>query len=87
AAAVLPPCDRLVLDEAHHIEDVATNYFSARVTRFAFARILNRLRHPRKSDKGLLPRLFTQLGNKLPDSCDELYRALHTRIEEILTAR
>ena len=87
AAAVLPPCDRLILDEAHHIEDVATNYFSARITRFAFARILNRLRHPRKSDRGLLPRLFTQLGTKLPDSCDELYRALHTRIEEILTAR
>ncbi len=87
AAAVLPPCDRLVIDEAHHIEDVATSYFSARVTRFAFARILNRLRHPRKADKGLLPRLFAQLGSKLPDSCDELYRGLHTRIEEILTAR
>ncbi|PLY03365.1 MAG: helicase [Desulfuromonas sp.] len=87
AAAVLPPCDRLILDEAHHLEDVATSYFSARVTRFAFARILNRLRHPRKSDKGLLPRLFTQLGTKLPDSCDDLYRALHTRIEEILAAR
>lgn len=87
AAAVLPPCERLVLDEAHHIEDVATDYFSARVTRFAFARILNRLRHPRKSDKGLLPRLLTQLGNKLPEGCDDLYRALHSRIEELLASR
>ena len=87
AAAVLPPCDRLILDEAHHIEDVATSYFSAQITRFAFARILNRLRHPRKPDRGLLPRLLTLLGNKLPDGCDELYRTLHGQIETLLTRR
>jgi ATP-dependent DNA helicase DinG len=87
AAAVLPPCDRLILDEAHHIEDVATSYFSGQVTRFAFARILNRLRHPRKADKGLLPRLFVQLGDKLPDRCDTLYQNLHRQIEELLSQR
>jgi ATP-dependent DNA helicase DinG len=87
AAAVLPPCDRLILDEAHHIEDVATSYFSGRVTRFAFARILNRLRHPRKADKGLLPRLLAQLGNKLPDRCDSLYKKLHEQIEILLSSR
>jgi len=87
AAAVLPPCDRLILDEAHHIEDVATSYFSGRVTRFAFARILNRLRHPRKADKGLLPRFFVQLGTKLPDSCDKLYGRLHQQIDELLGMR
>ncbi len=87
AAAVLPPCDRLILDEAHHIEDVATSYFSGQVTRFAFARILNRLRHPRKADKGLLPRLFAQLGDKLPDRCDTLYQNLHQQIEEMLSQR
>ena len=57
-AAVLPPFDRLVLDEAHHLEDVATRYFSTQVTRFGFARQLNRLRHPRKPQFGLLPRLL-----------------------------
>ena len=87
AAAVLPPCDRLIIDEAHHIEDVATNYFSGQVTRFAFARILNRLRHPRKNDKGLLPRLFAQLGTKLPDNYDTLYKNLHQQIEDLISAR
>jgi ATP-dependent DNA helicase DinG len=32
AAAVLPPFDRIILDEAHHLEDVATNYFASQVT-------------------------------------------------------
>lgn len=87
AAAVLPPYDRVILDEAHHLEDVATNFFAAQVTRFAFARVLNKLRHPRKPDKGLLPRLLTQLGQHLPDSADALYRELHGRVEQLLATR
>jgi len=57
------------------------------VTRFAFARVLNRLRHPRKPDKGLLPRLLATLARELPDSEDELYRELHGRIETVLADR
>ncbi|HEX9873928.1 MAG TPA: helicase C-terminal domain-containing protein [Deferrimonas sp.] len=87
AAAVLPPFDRIILDEAHHLEDVATNYFSSQVTRFAFARVLNRLRHPRQPDKGLLPRYLSALAKELPDSADELYRDLHGRIENLLAGR
>jgi ATP-dependent DNA helicase DinG len=87
AAAVLPPFERIVLDEAHHLEDVATSFFSAQTTRFAFARVLNRLRHPRKPERGLLPRLLAALARELPDSEDELYRDLYGRIEAILTAR
>ncbi|MEJ2199674.1 MAG: helicase C-terminal domain-containing protein [Desulfuromonadaceae bacterium] len=87
ASAVLPPFDRIILDEAHHLEDVATNFFSAQVTRFTFARPLNRLRHPRKPEKGLLPRLLNALSRELPDSEDQLYRALHERMENLLMAR
>ncbi len=87
AAAVLPPFDRIILDEAHHLEDVATNFFASQVSRFSFARPLNRLRHPRKPDKGLLPRLLSALAKELPDSEDALYRDLHGRIENIIVAR
>lgn len=87
AAAVLPPFERIVLDEAHHLEDVATSHFSSQVTRFAFARALGRLRHPRKPDKGLLPRFLAALAKELPDSEDELYRELHGRIDNLLSAR
>jgi ATP-dependent DNA helicase DinG len=87
SVAVLPPFERVILDEAHHLEDVATNFFSAQVTRFAFARVLNRLRHPRKPDKGQLPRLLATLARELPDSEDEIYRELHGRIEALLAGR
>jgi len=87
AAAVLPPFDRIVLDEAHHLEDIATNFFASQVTRFAFARVLNKLRHPRKPDKGLLPRFLSALARELPDTEDALYRDLHGRVEALLGAR
>ena len=87
AAAVLPPCDRLILDEAHHLEDVATRSFSARTTRFSIARLLGRLRHPRKTDRGLLPRLLHQLGEHLPQGQDDLYHRMHSRIEELTSGR
>ena len=87
ATAVLPPFERVILDEAHHLEDVATSYFSAQISRFTFSRVLNRLRHPRKPNLGLLPRLLDQLSRELPDSQDDLYRALHERVETLLSKR
>ena len=87
AAAVLPPFSHLVVDEAHHLEDVATRFFSGQTTRFAFARTLNRLRHPRKPERGLLPRLLGSLGRELPDHQDELYRSLHERAEQLDSLR
>ncbi len=83
ALAVLPPFSRLIIDEAHHLEEVATRYFSTQVTRFAFARTLHRLRHPRKPQRGLLPRLLAQLGRSLDDSQDRLYRDLHEQIDAL----
>jgi len=87
AAAVLPPFDRIVLDEAHHLEDVATRFFATQTTRFTFGRVLGRLRHPRKSERGLLPRLQELLAKELPETEDTLYRALYGRIEELLALR
>lgn len=86
-AAVLPPFERIILDEAHHLEDAATSRFASQVTRFSFARVLNRLRHPRHQDKGLLPRFLAALARELPDTEDELYRDLHGRVDALLGAR
>ena len=83
-AAVLPPFERLILDEAHHLEEVATRYFSTQVTRFGFSRLINRLRHPRKPQHGLLPRLLAVLARDLSDHDDALFRELHEQIEALL---
>ncbi|MCI0495702.1 helicase, partial [candidate division KSB1 bacterium] len=48
--AVLPKYDHIVFDEAHNIEDVATDYFGAGITRTGIARIMRRL-HARVENK------------------------------------
>jgi ATP-dependent DNA helicase DinG len=53
-AAVLPPYRRLVLDEAHHLEDVAAMHLGAQVSRLGVDRLLARLE---KNGRGLLPTL------------------------------
>lgn len=41
--AILPDYKRIVLDEAHHIEDIATEYLADRLNRLDLMRILRRL--------------------------------------------
>jgi ATP-dependent DNA helicase DinG len=61
--AILPTYNRLILDEAHHVEDVATNYFGAGVTRLGIARMLSHLfRQVKGQQKGLLPVLLSKLS-------------------------
>jgi ATP-dependent DNA helicase DinG len=57
-AAVLPPYRRLVLDEAHHLEDVAAMHLGAQVSRLGVERLLARLD---KNGRGLLPTLRSVL--------------------------
>ncbi len=58
-AAVLPPYDRLILDEAHHLEDVAASHLGAQVTSRGLRRLLGRFE---RNGKGLLPTLAYELG-------------------------
>jgi ATP-dependent DNA helicase DinG len=58
-AAVLPPYDRLILDEAHHLEDVAASHLGAQVTSRGLRRLLGRFE---RNGKGLLPTLASDLG-------------------------
>ncbi len=57
-AAVLPPYRRLILDEAHHLEDVAAMHLGAQVSRLGVERLLSRLE---KNGRGLLPTLRSVL--------------------------
>lgn len=55
ALAVLPAYDRLILDEAHHIEESATEYFGTDCTRLGALMLIGRLsRMERGQDRGLL---------------------------------
>jgi ATP-dependent DNA helicase DinG len=61
ASGVLPATSRLVVDEAHHLEDVTTDHFGAEITLRRIERILWRLQHPRTRERGVLPALVTKL--------------------------
>lgn len=41
--SILPPYDRVVLDEAHHVEDIATEHFAARLHCLEILKTLGRL--------------------------------------------
>jgi ATP-dependent DNA helicase DinG len=59
--AVLPPSNRVIIDEAHHLEDVATSYFGSRLSYRAIERTLGRLQSPRHDARGVLPAILTAL--------------------------
>ncbi|MFQ5752412.1 MAG: DEAD/DEAH box helicase family protein, partial [bacterium] len=61
--AILPAYDRIIFDEAHNIEDVATNYFGVGITYLGVLRILHKLyRRKDGQEKGLLPFLLNKLN-------------------------
>ena len=74
-AAVLPAYKRLVLDEAHNVEDAATSHMGADVTRRGLLRLLSRLE---RNGKGILPSVRGEL------SADGEEGVLRARLEERL---
>lgn len=59
--AVLPPYSHMILDEAQHVEEVATSHFGTEVSSLGLQRQLGRLQHRRRPGKGLLPLLLKNL--------------------------
>jgi ATP-dependent DNA helicase DinG len=60
-AAVLPPYRRLVIDEAHHLEDVAAQHLGTQVSMLGVQRLLGRLE---RNGRGLLPTLAHELATQ-----------------------
>ncbi|MBA3521833.1 MAG: helicase [Gemmatimonadales bacterium] len=60
-AAVLPPYRRLVLDEAHHLEEVAATHLGIQVTSRTVRRLLGRFE---RNGRGLAPTLAQELASR-----------------------
>ncbi|MBI2402968.1 MAG: helicase [Gemmatimonadetes bacterium] len=58
-AAVLPPYRRLIVDEAHHLEDAAAEHLGAAVSARGVTRLLGRLE---RNGRGLIPALLGELA-------------------------
>jgi ATP-dependent DNA helicase DinG len=70
---VLPPYRRIIIDEAHKVEDTATSFFSKEFSRPGLYRQLGRLYHQRRGRQmGLLLRLPTMTPQGLDDAAEAI---------------
>jgi ATP-dependent DNA helicase DinG len=81
ATAILPPFTRLIFDEGHHLEDVATSHLSLIISRSAILKQLARLVPHKTNRSGLLNILSNRLARDLPDSLEALYSELSGLLE------
>ena len=85
-AVVLPPFTRLIIDEAHTIENAATSFFSSNFSRIGIFRQLSRLYNKRRANiRGLLVRLCAMLRTS-EDPLDEMaenIKKIRTSVEEL----
>lgn len=84
---ILPPFDRVIFDEAHNLEEVATNYFTSTTSQLAIRRQLFRIVRPR--DKaGLLQTFHTALKrHRMAARYPAVAEALQFMTERILPTR
>ena len=59
--AILPPFKKIIIDEAHHLEDVATANMSCTISRLRIIKLLGRLINLKDGRKGLLQYLKSKL--------------------------
>nr|MBA3817156.1 ATP-dependent DNA helicase DinG [Parachlamydiaceae bacterium] len=79
---ILPSYNRIIIDEAHNIEDVATEYFASKISQIEIIRLLARLTSE-KGGKiyGKLPlikeRLLNSYRSEMPKEASSLYSRLN----------
>ena len=79
-AAVLPPYRRVVLDEAHNVEDAATSHLGVEITRRGLFRTLSRLD---RRGRGILTALHEAVGSA--DGGTELRERMDARVRPALS--
>jgi ATP-dependent DNA helicase DinG len=76
AAVVLPPYSRVIIDEAHTIEEAATSFFSKEFSKLSIMRHVGRLYRRRRAQRGGLLVRFCSLISDGDGSLDTLVAAL-----------
>ena len=85
--ALLPCYGRLIIDEAHHIEDVATEYFADRISRFELLKVFSQL-GGEKTDKNMGKiHLLKQKLLKSKESTQEIVKIIQKLDVDVAGAR
>jgi len=80
--AVLPAYKRVIFDEAHSIEDSATEYFGAQATRLGALALLGRfLRTERGKERGLIPFILVKMTKEVREVRTKDSEAIHELID------
>ena len=88
SGGLLPKYEHVVLDEAHHLEDVATDFAGRDVSSFALVLQLGRIRPARGRRKGLGTRLHRALEEEdVTDDSTRLLGAVETLLERTEACR
>ena len=85
-SVILPPFSRLIIDEAHTIENAATSFFSSEFARTGIFKQLGRLYSKRRAnERGLLVRLCAMLPfiNDPLDEMADAIKKIKTSCEEL----
>lgn len=86
-SAVLPAYERIIFDEAHNLEEVASNYFGAGITYLGLLRILNKLyRKKDGEEKGLLIYLLSKIEKAASWLPRRTYSQAKQNIEEMVVS-
>ncbi|MDO8142833.1 MAG: helicase C-terminal domain-containing protein [Candidatus Brocadiales bacterium] len=80
AVAILPPFKKIIIDEAHHLETVATANMGYSISKLRIIKLLGRLINLKDSKKGLLQ----YLKNKLKDVSSPHDKSVAMKITDII---
>lgn len=80
--AVLPRYDHVILDEAHHLEDVATDHLGYRFSQGGWRQFLGRIARSARSGKmrGTLPALQNRLNLETGENAERSSRIIADRV-------
>ncbi|MBA3603498.1 MAG: DEAD/DEAH box helicase family protein [Parachlamydiaceae bacterium] len=79
--AILPAYSRIIIDEAHHIEDIATDFFGDQISKLSILRLLGRIASEKQNKaQGRLTSLKEKLHAFFPDASASSVRDLFLRM-------
>lgn len=78
---LLPAYSRVVLDEAHHLEDIARKYFTIDVSQRALFSLLSRVSGDQRAALSMLRTQLTQWSLKIKGEFSPLIAVMHQRLQ------
>lgn len=83
ASAVIPAYDYVILDEAHSVEDIATDHFGTKLSSLGLRITLGKFLSTSRGNKGMLHRLFQATVANAPEWSHELETKLIVPFREM----